>query len=210
MKTLFMIIFLIAFAFNIDAQIITNYGLKLGMGISNQSWDYQADINSDFDNKVGISPRIFLSFLNIPFFQLQAELGYLQKGFEDKIPITTIVQPDGTGEFITVNNRLNYLSFSALAKLKYENEILTPYIIIGPQLNVLLSKNIEKGWEVVFDSFKENNIGLSIGVGTEIKNVLPISILLEYRYESDFIDNYDSSNINIKNYSHILLLGVQI
>lgn len=210
MKSLFIIIFLIAFAFNTSAQIISNYGLKLGVGISNQSWDYQADINLDFVNKIGLSPRVFADFFNLSFFQLQAELGYLQKGFEDKVPISTMTQPDGTGEYINVNNRLNYLSFSALAKFKYENDMFTPYLIVGPQLNILLSKEIEKGWGIVFDTFKENNIDLSIGVGSEIKNILPVSILIEYRYERDFIDNFDSPNLNIKNYSHVILLGVII
>lgn len=79
-----------------------------------------------------------------------------------------------------------------------------------PQLNILLNKKIEKGWEVVFNTFKENNIGLSFGAGTEINNLFSIVILLEYRYETDFMDNYDSPNINIKNYSHVILLGIKI
>ena len=210
MKYLLVMILLSVFTFNNNAQIIFDYGLKLGVGISNQSWDYQADVNLEFDNKIGITPRVFADLFNLSFFQLQSELGYLQKGFEDKVPITTTTQPEGTGEFITVNNRLNYLSFSALAKFKYETEVLSPYLIAGPQLNILLSKEIEKGWEVVFDKFKQNNIGISIGVGSEIKNVLPISIFFEYRYERDFIDNYDSPNIGIKNYSHVILLGVKL
>lgn len=211
MKSLLIIIFLTTFTFNVNAQIISSYGLKLGVGISNQSWDYyQADINLDFYNKIGISPRIFADFFNLSFFQLEGEIGYLQKGFEEKVLIATDSPVDGTGEFITGNNRLNYLSFSTLAKFKYENEIFSPYILVGPQLNLLLNKNIEKGLEVVFDRFKENNVGISIGAGTEIKNILPISILIEYRYERDFIDNYDSPNVDIKNYSHIILLGVKI
>lgn len=99
--------------------MISDYGIKLGVGISNQTWDYQADVNLDFGNKIGISPRIFAHFFNLSFFHLQAELGYIQKGFEDKVSLTTAAQPFGTGEFITVNNRLDYVSFSALAKFKY-------------------------------------------------------------------------------------------
>jgi len=210
MKSIFVIILLVTFSNNIKSQIISGYGLKLGPSISNQSWNYQADINLDWKNKFGISPRIFVDFFNFTFFELEGEIGYLQKGFEDKVPITTTTQPDGTGEFMTVNNKLNYLSVSALAKFKYENEIFSPYLICGPQFNILLSKNIEKGFEVVFDRFRNNNFGLSFGAGSEIKNILPISLLIEYRYERDFIDNYDSPNIDIKNYSHVILLGIKI
>lgn len=210
MKLLFVIIFLAIFNFNVKAQIISDYGLKFGVGISNLSWVYEPDFNLELDNKLGFSPRIFADFFNFSFIQLEGEIGYLRKGFEEKIPITTITQPDGTGKFITTNIALDYLSISALVKLKYELVMFSPYIIVGPQLNFLLNKNIEKGWEVVFDKFKENNIGISIGAGSEIKNILPVSILLEYRYERDFIDNFDSPNINIKNYSHVILLGVKI
>jgi len=210
MKTLVILISLIIFTCNSNAQILSSYGFKLGVGISNQSWDYHADVNMDWKNKIGISPRIFADFLNYSFFQLEGEIGFLKKGFEDKVPITTMTQPDGTGEYITVNNGLNYLIISVLAKLKYKLGMFSPYIIVGPQFNLLLSKNIQKGWGVVLDKFKENNIGISVGVGSEIKNILPISILVEYRYERDFIDNYDSPNIDIKNYSHVILLGIKI
>jgi opacity protein-like surface antigen len=210
MRYLFFVTFFLFNSINSTAQIKFDYGFKLGAGISNQSWDYQADVDLDFDNKIGISPRAFVNFLELPFFQMQAELGYLQKGFEDKVPVTTAAQPQGTGNFITVNNRLNYFLFSILAKFQYETAILSPYIIAGPQLNILLSKDIEKGWENVFDKFVETNIDLSIGVGAELKNLLPITILLEYRYERDFIDNFDSPTITIKNYSHVFLLGINL
>ena len=210
MKTSIFIIILIIFSINIKSQVISGYGLKLGAAISNQSWNYQTDINLDLDNKIGFSPRIFADFLNFPFIELEGEIGYSQKGFKDKVLIRTTSQPLGTGNYITENNKLNYLIFAALAKLKIESGNLTPYIIIGPQLNILMSKNLEKGWEVIFDKFKNNNFGLSLGAGTEIKNIFPISILVEYRFERDLIDNYDSPNIDIKNYSHVILLGIKI
>ncbi len=210
MKYLLVIILLTIFTYNNEAQIIHDYGLKLGVGISNQSWDYLYNVNMDFDNKIGMSPRIFADFFSLSFFRFQTELGYLQKGFEDKIPITTTAQPDGTGEFVSINNRVNYLSFSALAKFKYDTGVLSPYLIVGPQFNFLISKEIDKGWEVIFDKFKKNNMGISAGAGAEINNVLPVTMLIEYRYERDFIDNYESAYIDIRNYSHVILVGVKL
>lgn len=211
MKSFIIIILFIVFYLDANCQIISDYGIKLGIGLSNQSWDYQGDVlQFDFDSKLGISPRLFADFLNISFFQIEGEIGYLRKGYEEKIPITTMAQPDGTGDFITTNIALDYLSVSALVKLKYELEIISPFIILGPQLNFLLNKNIEKGWEVIFDRFRNANVDLSIGVGTELKNILAIPIIFEYRFERDFIDNYDLPDINIKNYSHVILLGIKI
>ena len=210
MKTSILILILITLSINIKSQIIYGYGLKLGASISNQSWNYLTDINLDLKNEYAISPRVFADFLDYTFFELEGEVGFLQKGFEDKVLIKTTTQPLGTGEYLTENNKLNYLIFAALAKLKIESGIFTPYIIIGPQLNLLISKNLEYGWEIIFDKFKNNNLGLSLGAGIEIKNIFPISILVEYRFERDLMDNYDSPNIDIKNYSHVILFGVKI
>ena len=211
MKSLLIIIFLATFIFNANAQIISSYGFKLGVGISNQSWHYQSDLlNFDWKDKIGITTRIFADFLSISFFNVEGEIGYLRKGFKDKVPITSESQPDGTGEYITTNNSLDYLNISALAKFKYDMEIFTPYVVVGPQLNLLLNRSVEQVWEDFFDKFKDYNIGLSIGVGSELKITLPITILLEYRYERDFLDNYKVPNIDIKNYSHVILLGIKI
>jgi hypothetical protein len=211
MKSVLINVFLIVFAFNVKCQILSGFGLKLGIGISNQSWDYQTeDFNMDFDNKLGISPRIFADFFNFPFLKIEAEIGYLRKGFEDKIPITTMAQPDGTGEFINMNITVDYLSISTLVKLKCESEIVSPYIIFGPQLDFLLNKNIHEDWKIIFDKFSNANVNLSVGVGTELKSIFTIPIIVEYRYERDLMDNYDSPNINIKNYTHVFLLGITI
>ena len=62
---------------NAEGQLVSGYGLKLGVGISNYSWVYFDNYNLDFKNKIGISPRIFADFFDIPFFQLEGEIGFL-------------------------------------------------------------------------------------------------------------------------------------
>src|ERR1035437_2639012 len=182
MKSLMILFLLSVLAFNTKGQVISNYGLKLGIGISNQSWDYQAIGNLDWKNKTGLSARIFADFFNLPIFQLEGEIGYIRKGVTDKIPVTTEFQPFGTGELYTIDNGLDYLTLSALGKLKHEFKFITPYIIEGPQLNILLNKNIQKGYEVVFDKFKKNIAGISFGAGAEVRSILPFVFLLEYRF----------------------------
>jgi opacity protein-like surface antigen len=210
MKSLLLLLLLFTLSFNSQAQIVSNYGLKLGLGISNQSWDYQPSGHLDWQTKDGISARLFADFLILPVLQLEGEIGYLRKGVIDKIPITTVDQPDGTGQFFTTNNSLGYLSLSILAKLKFEFTSLTPYIIAGPQLNILLNKNIADGFQIVFDKFKKNNVGFSLGAGAEFKNILPLVFLVEYRFEKDLSNNFNSPNLDIKNYSHVILLGIKI
>ncbi|MCB0743616.1 MAG: outer membrane beta-barrel protein [Ignavibacteriae bacterium] len=210
MKLKLVMLFFTFLTISVKSQIISNYGIKLGIAISNQTWDYEDDFKMEFDSKLSFSPRIFVDIFNFPFWQLEGEFGYLRKGFKEKIPFTTPSQPDGTGEFITNNNSLDYFTISALAKFKYDLQLISPYIIIGPQFNLLINKDIQQGWEVIFDKYKSSNINFSIGVGTEFKEIITFPVILEYRYEGDIINNYELSNISIKNYSHVILLGIKI
>lgn len=210
MKAILTVIFLSLFTINNNCQIISGYGVKLGAGISNQFWDYEiVGSYMDYDSKMAVSPRLFADFFNISFLQLEGEIGYLRKGFTEKLPVTTMIQPYGTGEFITTDVSLDYLSISALAKLKYEAGMISPYLILGPQLDILFNKST-LGWDVIFDKFSNANICMSIGGGVELNNILSIPLILEYRYERDLMDNYDSPNIDILNYSHVILLGIRL
>jgi len=206
----FIFIFLL-FALNIQgfSQTIDTYGIKLGLALSNHKWEYNTSpsFNLNWDNNYGITARVFADISFLSFLNMEGEIGYVPKGVKYKIPITTITQPDGTGEYVNVNNKLNYLSISLLAKYKYHLGLFTPYIILGPEFNYLLSKTIDKGFAIVYDQFRKNLWGFTVGVGSEIK-LLPINLLIEYRYSRDLTNSYELSTIDIKNYSHTFLIGV--
>lgn len=193
----------------LSGQIVSGIGIKTGIGSSNHSWDYSDGFELKLDDKTGFSSRVFADFFNFKFFCVEGEIGYLRKGFTDKIPFTTTLQPDGTGEYITFNISLDYLNFSTLAKFKYETKYVTPYILAGPQINILVNKDVHDAWKVIYDKFKTTNIDFSVGAGAEFNLKLPLSLLLEYRFEKDFGNNYDAPYIDIKNYSHVFLIGVK-
>lgn len=211
MKKFFLILFLILLNTLIFGQSIDGYGVKIGWGFTNHSWEYNPSIYGklDWENNSGVTVRAFADISFSSFLNMEGEIGYAQKGAKYKIAITTITQPDGTGEYRIINNRLNYLSISLMGKVKYNLELFTPYIVLGPEYNYLLNKQIEKGFEVVYDKFKKNIFGFSLGIGSEIK-LLSANIIVEYRYSKDLTNNYDSSTIDIKNYSHTLLIGVEL
>ena len=210
MKSILIIILLSVLSFNAKSQILTDYGIKFGTAISNQMWDYDAGFSLNNDNKIGISTRIFADFFSLPFIQLEGELGYTRKGFTDNIPITSADSPDGTGEYIDINNSLDYLSISVLGKIRFKAGELSPYIIAGPQFNFLINKNVGNGWDIAFDQFRKTNLGITVGAGTELSGLLPFTILLEYRYERDFMDNHGSPYIKVLNYSHVILAGIKL
>jgi len=115
MRLIIISFFISIIAFNINAQILLNYGIKVGADVTNQSWDYKFSGNMKWDNITTVSPRIFAE-INLFPIQIEGELGYARKGFETSIPVTTVTNPDGTGEINKINNQLNYLNFSLTGK----------------------------------------------------------------------------------------------
>jgi len=211
LKNLFLAVFICAFSIACYAQALNGYGLKAGWGITNHDWQYTAFSNgkSIWDNNNGFSARVFTDFSIYRYIGLETEIGYSQKGAKYKIPITTNTQPDGTGEFINIDNRLNYLTFSVMGKFKYDMNLVSPYFIIGPQYNYLLNKQISKVFQSVYDNFENNSLGFAAGVGAEI-NFTAITVLAEYLYARDLTNNYNQSTIEIKNYSHTFLIGIKL
>lgn len=210
MKKIFFAVFIVfSLSVQSEAQIIKGYGVKLGMGISNSTWHYSSyNYDLTWDKNAGFSARLFADFFNYSIFSLEAEIGYSQKGIKDKIPITNITHPDGTGEFIDINNRLSYISAALMGKAQYKIGIFSPYAIIGPQLNYLADKKVDQRFEIVYNNFNKQILGFSAGIGSGI-SIQGLNLILEYRYEKDFSNNYKSSGIEIKNYSHSFLVGFQ-
>ncbi|MCF8296842.1 MAG: PorT family protein [Melioribacteraceae bacterium] len=211
MNKFFLIFFLILLNIPNFGQAMDGYGVKIGWGFANHSWEYNSssNIKLDWESNSGFTARAFADISFLSFLNMEGEIGYAQKGAKHKIVITTISQPDGTGEYGIIDNRLDYLSISLMGKVKYNLELIIPYIILGPEYNYLLSKKIDQGFEVVYDAFKKNIFGFSAGFGSEII-LPPINIIVEYRYSEDLTNNYNSSTIDIKNYSHTFLIGVEL
>lgn len=192
-----------------SAQIINGYGVKLGLGIANQTWKHNVyDGNMDWNNNTGISARVFADFLNYSLFSFEGEIGFSQKGIKYDLPITTAENPDGTGMHYYINNRLSYFSAALMGKIKYEIGLFTPYLLLGPQFNYLAGKDVDSGFDGVYDKFDRSILGYTAGVGSVIK-IQSIKFLVEYRFEQDFNSNYGLSSIDIKNYSHSFLIGLQ-
>ncbi len=204
MKTTLAFILLVLFSVNTQAQIFSSWGFKLGAGASTQTWTYESDNTLPTDFITGLTARVFLDILDIPFFKIEGEGGYIRKGTTVELPSSPFGLPFHSLDLTTVDISLDYLNISLLAKFK----LGTLYLLAGPQYNVLIKKEITERYEAVFDEFRESNLGYSIGAGIEL-GFLPLGVLAEYRFEGDFNDNYELSTIDIKNYSHVLMAGIQ-
>ena len=213
MKIFLFLFSIILFVTSAESQIIKSYGLKLGVTSANQKWDYS--INSGFskasfdsDNRIGLNIGLFTEFLDIPFISIVTEVNYFQKGMKEQIPETSAPQPDGTGNFITWDTRVDYINISAFGKLRYDLGVLTPYVLLGPKIDFELNKKNSLGpVNEVEKNFKNNRFGFKLGVGSEI-NLGSIHLLAELLYDIETNELYKSENLKVNSNSFDVRVGI--
>jgi hypothetical protein len=193
-----------------QAQIVRGYGLKIGGTIANQNWEYVPSIGVSLDpeNRVGFNFGIFTELLDNPFFSLVTEVNYLQKGMKQEVEQTTVANPDGIGEFITWDTRVDYLNLSALGKLRLNVGIISPYIIAGPKIDFEINKSLSLiEANIVEQNFKKNIFGFKVGIGGEV-NLVVVNLLVEFLYDSDLNDLYKNENLKVNSNSFDLRVGI--
>ena len=193
------------------SQFISDYGMKIGITASKSNFEYDPSINITevpFD-ETRFSPNIgiFLRFLDLKNIDFETQLSYLQKGGENKFEITTIYQPDGTGEFLTFDIQFDYTQLQLGIRPKYSTNKIEAYSYVGGSLDYLLGvKNII----IPKDQFKDFVFGYAIAVGLSFNEILNNPIFLEVVYNSDISRVYRSENLEIKNSLWLFRVGVSL
>jgi len=206
MKKLLLLAIISLFTFTINAQGLDGFGIKLGLGLTNNSWKVSPPyISLDSKDRSSITIRAFVDVSLIPIIQIEGELGYSGKGANSVLPTTT----GSTSNTATFTNKLNYITLAALGKLNFGTTPIIPYIIAGPEWNYLVSKKLDLGTGDISGNFKNSTLSITFGAGVEFK-LLVISVLAEYRYSTEVTDSYKSALLSIKNYSHSFLVGVKL
>ncbi len=206
-KIFFLSIIIILVSTSLQAQFVRSYGFKVGGSLAKQAWDYSSNYSLEPDNRFGLNIGGFVEFLDLPLASIIAEADYSQKGMKIDIPTTSESGPEIIGT-TTLNNRIDYLSLFLLGKLRYNLVLFSPYLIAGPRFDIELGKNVEKGFETIYDDFKKDNFGLTVGIGTELIKILPLSLLAEFRYNYDLSNVYSNERLKVKNQSFDFLVGV--
>ncbi len=124
----YLVIIIICAANFVNAQMIKGYGFKVGMTSSLEKWNFNSELSNDFEtnSRLGLNISGFLEMLDVPFIGIIAELGYTQKGMTEQLPLTLILDTDGSsGNKIKIDNRVDYLIFSLALKVNYPTPLVT-------------------------------------------------------------------------------------
>lgn len=188
------------------------YGVKAGMTTSDQTWDVLPKFAKfvSIDSRKGINLGVFAEFSDTKYVGVVAEINYRQKGANIYLDYTG---KDTSGQTILPKNlehKLSYLNLSLLGKIKYEFANFTPYIIGGLKTDYQLSSDLnDPDLGYVASETTSQIWGAVIGGGIEITNLLPVSILGEFRCEFDFNKLYTEDRFQFKSNTIEFRLGVK-
>jgi len=208
------IYFLVVFLFPIilNAQINTRLGAKPGLSLANQDWKFKATGNSRETNiRPGIYFGLFSEFGLSNKLSIVADLGYVQKGSVEKVEITTIDQPEGTGEFVKFDSRFDFVSFSPALQFSSQMKKIRPFAFVGPRLDYYLGYKSDHNLDALKDDFSNTIFGISAGIGAGYKHgKIEVSLNLQYQYDFNHLLDYISlggQGLTIDNNTFIISLG---
>lgn len=190
------------------AQLRESYGIKVGAVGANETWTgFGATWNTE--NRWGFTADAYAEIPFFSFLSAQGEIQYTQKGMNYSVPITTVAQPDGSGQYRTISPRIDYISIPLLAKLKIPLKSVTPYVLVGPRFDFLITSEPD-GLDAVVNNFDKMDYGLTVGAGIELNSLFPFGILAEFRYNPNAYDSYQSGYETVRNRSIDFLVGVRL
>jgi hypothetical protein len=193
---------------NGQAQLITAFGLKAGVVSANQNWDYRTLGEVQWDSRWGMDAGVFVEGLNLSMFSILAEFHYVQKGFSTSMKITTVTNPEGTGEERTFRPRVDYLSLPVLAKFSIDAGIITPYLFGGPRFDIPIGTS-DDGISYFANKFKKGELGLSLGAGVNVLLGAGPSLLAELRYSPNVTESFSNNNLRVTNHTLEVLAGIR-
>ena len=198
---------ILSVALAVTPQVLSrslSYGIKGGLALSHQSFEYAELSDPDFDNYLGFEVGLFAELPLIPKTAVAAGLSYTQRGLKVKSLATAYA-----GRPVTVESRshLDYLSLWAILKVHLAIGSGRTYLLAGPRLDRKIGTVGE--FSELYDDFSSSVFGGTVGLGQEY-SLRVLTLLVEVTYSMDFSDAYTSESLTVKNRSFGFLVGVRL
>ena len=199
---IFLIVLLpILIIFNLNAQTLLTYGLKLGTSASNPVWKIGSHSYDGVETKMGMDIGFFLDWSLTDKISMLTEIHYIQKGLRFYQPV---INYDSYGFSVYVESikpNVNYLSFPINIKYNMLSSEVIPYIIGGLRIDFMLSKSETNNPRWLYNNVRHIDFGGDIGLGFQTKSFLGIGTGLEVKYSPSFIKVSSTSMAEITNRS---------
>ncbi|GEM_PF-2037127 len=212
-KTVFLLLLIVLFVFReTNAQILRDIGIKTGISISNQNWTHKSiERTQKKDYRIGLNFALNLEWFNNNYFTMITDIGYIQKGFNEDVTITSIDNPE-SGYLKTFKTEFDYLYFSPQLKIRKEFNKITPYAFVGPRIDYQSTYKSDFNLSSIENDFEKIIFGLNYGLGINYR-INKIDIGLEFTNIYDFTNlintqaTQNTSGLKIKNNAFTIDFG---
>jgi len=206
-KYLYILILFLITAFSAPAQIIHNYGFKVGYVSSTYTYS-GIDLENSTKRKSGYSFSAFVDIFNVNGFSISPEIKYIQKGAGLEFVHTGPDSPEPI-EIKTDFVYHNYLSIPISLVYKFQLNAGIPFIKLAPRYDILLNSYDDSNLPAsTYDNYK-NVFGGTISVGFIPNLQMVMNPFIEISYHMDFTSMFSSPLMKIKNNVVEINLGVQ-
>ena len=102
------------------------------------------------------------------FLSFSTDFGFVQKGMQQTLELTTAESPEETGVFNTYKNTLGYLSLFPMLKGFYNIKNFTSYVILGSRVDyrIMTEAQIDA---IIYSKSNKLIWGLTYGASVEYK-----------------------------------------
>ncbi len=125
-------------------------GARTGVRIAQMSDFADLEEVAEVNNRIGLETGAIVSYRFSPFFSLQSELNFVQKGVE-----VVYVEEDGFSGSGKIG--VNYLEFAPLARLSYGSGSVEGFLLVGPSIGYGLNGTIITEETFLGETFKEED-----------------------------------------------------
>jgi len=181
-------------------------GMKIGAVSANPDWKYASGLTKpNNEARWGLDAGVFAEWSVSPVFSFLTEVYYLQKGFLEIIPATSVENPEGTGKAISWSPRIDYVSIPLLVKVRLNTKGASLYALGGPRYDLRVAIR-DEAHESVLGHFKKSEWNATFGIGVELFQDSPWRIGAEFRYSPSLQNSYSTEPLTVKNRSVEILL----
>ncbi|MCB2231398.1 PorT family protein [bacterium] len=182
------------------------FGLKAGLSISTQEYDYENDVLTfERDPRTGLAVSVYADFPITPIISLQPGVGYIQRGSKIDVVQTSETDPD-RAIHRELDDRIDYLSMPLYVKAVLPSPKYRPYLLAGPRLDWKINDDSESS-TLLANRYETFVYGGSVGAGLEYGYGAVGTVILEFAYQFDLSDAADMGGLTIRNQSFLFLLG---
>lgn len=179
---------------------LRGYGLKAGL-VSSGVYTSPEDLYPGQDRRYGFGVVAYTEWFGASSFSAVTEAGYVQRGYHESL--FEISRPSGEAVQSEATSRLEYASVSVLAKVRhFGEEKATGYALVGPRLEVLVHRDAgtlrtsdETYQSRIADNYDRWTVGGTIGLGIEVEDMLPETILLDAYYDFDLTNSLSKETV---------------